>query len=130
MAKVRRAVRVSVALLVGAVAWPLGMSASATAEGPPSAPDAGPAGQAVMFDMAAVLNADVIVNRDASAPDGLDPDNDSIDFSNFAYLTQSAAEAGGCASPAGLPDDGVFAATADHPALALNYSDASDGDNA
>ena len=96
---------------------------------------AGPAAaqQPVQFDVTSTFNADVIVNTDADPPTPFDEDNDPIDDpgpgGNFALLTQSAA-AVGCPSPVGLPDNGFFAANADHPDVQLAYSNASSGNNA
>jgi len=87
----------------------------------------------VQFDVTSAFNADVIVNTDPDPPTPFDEDNDPIDDpgagGNFALLTQSAA-AVGCPTPVGLPDNGSFAANADHPNVQLAYNNASSGNNA
>jgi hypothetical protein len=79
------------------------------------------------IDISASFNADVIVRSSELAAA---PTEDAVDAGDFAWATQSAAEDEGCGTPAGLPDNGFFAATGDHPAVQLDYSDGAAGDNA
>ena len=87
----------------------------------------------VQFNVTSTFNADVIVNTDADPPTPYDEDNDPIDDpgpgGNFALLSQSAAVVG-CPTPVGLPDNGSFAANADHPFVQLAYNNTSSGNNA
>jgi hypothetical protein len=82
------------------------------------------AAQAVDFFVGDKLNTDSVVNLDADPPTPFDEDNDPAGnlATNFAFLSQSAAVAAGCPSPAGLPDDGFFPANADHPDVHLSFS--------
>jgi hypothetical protein len=82
--------------------------------------------QVVDFDVSVNFNTDTVVNTDPDPPTPFDEDNDPVGnpATNFAFLTQSAALAAACPTPAGLPDNGVFAANADHPAVHLAYNNA------
>ena len=46
------------------------------------------------------------------------------------YATQAALEAFGCGTPHGLPNDGFFAATPEHPRAVLAFAEGDDGNNA
>ena len=78
--------------------------------------------QPVDFSVTTLFNTDPIVNRDPDPPTPFDEENNAVS-GNFAFLTQSAAVAAGCPTPAGLPDDGFFPANADHPDVHLSFSD-------
>lgn len=95
------------------LAW---LTAGPAAAGPPAA---------VQVNMRHVFNGDLIVNHDGS----VDTTQATLDGAT-ALATQAAVTAGGCGSPAGLPDDGFFPATAHRPAVQLAYRNDDDGNNA
>ena len=82
--------------------------------------------QVVDFDVSVNFNTDTVVNTDPDPPTPFDEDNDPVGnpATNFAFLTQSAAAAAACPTPAGLPDNGFFLANADHPDVHLAYNNA------
>ena len=82
--------------------------------------------QVVDFDVSVNFNTDTVVNMDPDPPTPFDEDNDPVGnpATNFAFLTQSAALAAACPTPAGLPDNGVFPPNADHPNVHLGYNNA------
>jgi hypothetical protein len=92
--------------------------------------------EAVQFQgVRAHFNADVVVNSNSKTV--LDPQNNPIDrgesaAGNWAFPTQSAAEVRpNCtADPDGLPDDGFFPASSNHPDVQLHYNDNDNGLNA
>lgn len=79
------------------------------------------------IDVSALLIHDTVVNRSGT---GLDATQDSMDGSNYKFITRSAIQT---LAPNevthALPDDAVFAADANHPALKLGWNDANDGPN-
>jgi len=80
----------------------------------------------IHVDMSSYFNADVIVN---GADKDLDTVQDGMD-STRCFLTQNAADSLGGDDANGLPDNGFFPATAEHPDIQLGYHDLSDGNNA
>lgn len=87
---------------------------------------------AIQFDFSSVVNTDVIINLNADPPTAFDETNQRLDeaISHKALLTQSAAALLFPSSPNGLPDNGFFAANADHPDVQLLYRDSDSGNNA
>ncbi|NUN13827.1 MAG: FG-GAP repeat protein [Myxococcales bacterium] len=83
--------------------------------------------EVVQLDLSAIADSDVVVNTSGA---GLDSTQDSIDFSGYCLMTQSAAEKLLGTAGNGVPDDGVFAANSYHPEVILPYSTSSDGINA
>ncbi len=85
----------------------------------------------IQVDISSAFNADIIVNGPSSGP--LDATQNSYNGSpsDGNLITQSAAALLNPAlAPDNLPDDGVFAATADHPLIELAYDNSDDGFNA
>ncbi len=113
-------------------AWMIASGAAAPVLGGGGDCTPGSAGQPVDLDLASFFNADVIVNDSGG---GLDPSQSPIDLgtgatNNFAFPTQTVADALNPGSPDGLPDDAFFPAGSFHPDVQLGYSNADDGDNA
>jgi hypothetical protein len=102
--------------------------------GPP--PDAGepPDAGDVMYTFASPLQVDLssifTVNTVASsAPTGGSfPPLSSMDGSGYVYFTRNFGSTAGDAA-GGMPDDGLFAATLEHPTIQLAFSDSSVADN-
>jgi hypothetical protein len=88
-------------------------------------PAAQPVHAQTQFDLTGDFNVDIILNTGDAA-------NDGADASGNKYITlgRASAPAIGCPTPSGLPDDGFFAANAQHPEVQLAYSDGDSGDNA
>jgi len=95
------------------------------------APASAPKGPLAQFSFE--LNSDVVVNNGAG---GMDNTQEAMDDSlqgaptNYAYVTQSAAEERFPADPEGLPDDGFFPANGFHPDVQLPYRNNDNGHNA
>ncbi len=95
-------------------------------------------GQVLQFNVASLLNSDVVVNNGAPGP-AFDPSQESIGLNtlatnNFCFMSQSVAVASaGALTPNGLPDSAFFAANGFHPDVQLafrNNQDYTTGTNA
>jgi hypothetical protein len=75
----------------------------------------GSASAIVWFEPGSFATHDIVVNPGDATVDAADAPNGN------AFGTQAAIEAAACGTPHGLPDDGVFAADANHPAAKLWY---------
>jgi len=80
------------------------------------------------FDLTSLLNADVIMNT-SDALGGPNGEKTAMDGSAYVLMTQSYASAESSAY-VGLPDNGSFAANADHPTVQLYATNAGDRLNA
>ena len=85
----------------------------------------------VQVDVTSLFNSDVIINVNLQ---GLDTSQSPVDTpsfgaSNNALLTQQAAVAIGLNDPDGLPNNGFFAANANHPDVQFAYPNSGDGNN-
>jgi hypothetical protein len=88
---------------------------------------AGPAQAAVQIDMTGSFNADVIVN--SKTPPAVDNSQSAIDNVSYSMATQKALDSSCSFAGKGLPNNGFFPATAQHPAVQLAYRNSDDGNN-
>lgn len=83
------------------------------------------------YDLSAVFNADLVANSTSCGIPGFDHVHDSLeDGYHMPTATTAACWSGVGGTSPGLPDDGVFPGSSQHPRFELAYSNADNGLNA
>jgi hypothetical protein len=80
----------------------------------------------LQVDLSSIFNADTVANSSAQGKSY--PPLVSMDGSGYDYMSEAVAVANGDTN-AGIPDDGFYAADADHPDVQLAFSDLGVGPN-